>query len=74
MKKLLLALTVLGFAAAPALAAPSVEFSTADADANGEVTMEEATAAGLTWTEEQFAQSDTDQNGSLSEDEYNAAS
>lgn len=73
MKKLLLAIGILGFASAPALSAPTVDFATADANGDGQVTMEEATGAGLTWSAEEFAALDTDQSGALSEEEYKVA-
>ena len=73
MKKLILAFAFGTFAAAPALAADMASFSTADANADGMVTMEEGNAAGANWTEDQFKAADTDGNGSLSEAEYNAA-
>jgi len=71
MKKLLLALTVLGFASGSAFAQAS--FETIDTDQSGGVTLEEANKAGLPWTQEQFAAADIDQNGSLNVDEFTAA-
>ena len=71
MKKLVLALTVLGLAAAPAMAA-TMDFKSVDADGDGQVTLVEAMNAGLDWTAEQFAAADTDGSGGLSEEEYKA--
>ncbi|MBO6813929.1 MAG: hypothetical protein JJ891_03635 [Rhizobiaceae bacterium] len=71
MKKLLLAVTVLGFASGSALAQAS--FESIDADQNGGVTLEEANAAGLPWTPEQFKSADSDQNGMLDAEEFAAA-
>jgi opacity protein-like surface antigen len=72
MKKLILAVSILGFASAPAFA-QMVEFTAADANSDGSVTLEEATAAGLTWTDEQFTAADKDGSGGLSEEEYKNA-
>jgi len=72
MKKLLTAFAVAGLAAAPALA-QTADWKTTDANTDSMGTMEEATAAGYTWTEEQFKAADTDGNGSLSEAEFTAA-
>ncbi len=68
MKKLILALSVLGLAGGPALAA--VDFKTADANGDGQVSMDELKAADATITEDQFKSADADANGTLSEDEY----
>ncbi len=73
MKKLVLALATIGFAAAPAFA-QEADFAKVDANADGKVMMEEATAAGWTWTEEQFKAADTDADGGLNADEFKAAS
>lgn len=72
MKKLLTALALAGFAAAPALA-QTADWATTDANADGMVTMEEGATAGYDWTEDQFKAADTDGNGSLSEEEFTAA-
>lgn len=69
MRKLVLALSIIGFAASPALA-QMADFPTADADGDGQVTLEEATAAGFEWTPEQFSQADADASGGLSEEEF----
>lgn len=68
--KLVMALGLLGFATLPAQAQ---DFRTADTNADGMVTMEEAKAAGLQWTDEQFASADADANGGLSEEEFKTA-
>lgn len=68
--------TILPLAAVTALAltafanAQTVDFATVDADASGEATMEELTAAGVTVTDEQFAAADADASGGLSEAEF----
>lgn len=72
MKKLLATFAIVAFSAGAA-SAQMVEFSAADADANAMVTMEEASAAGLTWTAEEFAAADTDGDGSLNAEEFKAA-
>jgi len=72
MKKLVFALSVLGLASSPALAA-AMDFTKVDANGDGQVTMDEAKAAGLELTEQQFAAADVDKSGGLSEAEYKAA-
>ncbi len=72
MKKFVLALSLIGFGALPALA-QEADFATVDADGNGVVSMEEATTAGWTWTEDQFKAADTDGDGGLNEEEFAAA-
>ena len=72
MKKLIIAASVAAFATA-AFAAGEMDFAKVDADGDGQVTMEEATAAGWDWNEEQFAAADTDGNGTLSAEEFAAA-
>ena len=72
MKKLLLALSILGFSGAHALAQEK-DFTKVHANADGMVSMEEATAARWTWTAEQFAAADADGDGSLNADEFTAA-
>jgi hypothetical protein len=47
-----------------------MDFLKVDGDADGAVTLEEATKAGWTWTQEQFTAADKDANGSLSADEF----
>jgi len=71
MKKLILALTLSIFAISSAFA--QAAFASIDTDRNGGVTMEEAKAAGMLWTEDQFAAADKDQNGMLDEAEFAAA-
>lgn len=70
MKKLLTALSILTFTAGVAFAQ---DFGAIDADANSMVTMEEASAAGLTWTEEEFKMADANGDGSLDATEFTAA-
>ena len=72
MKKLILALSLTGFAALPALA-QEADFAKVDANADGMVSMEEAAAAGWTWTEDDFKGADADGDGSLNADEFAAA-
>lgn len=73
MKKLILALSFLGFSGVHAMAA-EMDMSVVDANADGLVSMEEATAAGWEWTEDQFKSVDADGDGSLNADEFAAAS
>ncbi|MFZ1813811.1 MAG: hypothetical protein WBO55_02960 [Rhizobiaceae bacterium] len=73
MKKLVVALALSGLVAAPAFAA-EMDFAKVDADANGAVSMEEATAAGWEWSEDQFKAADADADGSLNAEEFTAAS
>ncbi|MGB7285531.1 MAG: hypothetical protein WBC71_01230 [Salaquimonas sp.] len=72
MKKTILALGVLGFAAFPALA-QEADFMKVDANADGVVTMEEASAAGWGWTEDQFKGADADGDGTLNAEEFATA-
>ena len=76
MKKLILALSMAGFAAlsaqAPALA-QEADFAKVDANADGMVSMEEAAAAGWAWSEDDFKAADADGDGSLNADEFAAA-
>jgi hypothetical protein len=72
MKRLVVALIFSGFVAAPALAA-EMDFATVDADGDGSVTMEEASAAGWEWDVEQFEAADADGSGALEEEEFMAA-
>ena len=69
MRIMLLSLSIIGFAAAPALA-QMADFSATDANRDGIVTMEEAKAVGYEWSAEQFAQADLDGDGGLSEAEF----
>ena len=73
MKKLVAALALVTFVAAPAFAA-EMDMAKVDADANTMVSMEEAKTAGWEWTEEQFKAADTDADGSLNAAEFKAAS
>ncbi|MCB1427451.1 MAG: hypothetical protein H6889_10975 [Brucellaceae bacterium] len=72
MKKLVLALGLSTFAFAP-VHAQDADFATTDANGDGMVTMEEATAAGYTWSQEEFSAADTGGSGALSEEEFTAA-
>lgn len=72
MKKLVLAASAALLATA-AFAAGEMDFAKVDANADGQVTLEEATAAGWEWTAEQFTAADTDGNGTLSVEEFTAA-
>ncbi len=71
MKKLVLTLAAIGFAVAPALA-QEADFTKVDANADGQVSLQEATTAGWTWTEDQFKQADADASGGLSSEEFKA--
>ncbi len=73
MKKLILAMGIIGLATSGALA-QEMDYAVVDANADGSVTMEEATTAGWTWTEDQFKAADADGSGGLSTDEFKAAS
>jgi EF hand len=72
MKKIVLALGLSAFATS-AFAAGEADFAKVDANADAAVSLEEATAAGWTWTEDQFKAADKDANGSLSAEEFAAA-
>jgi len=72
MKKVVLALGLAALMAGPALA-QEMDFATVDADGNGQVTMDEATAAGWEWSAEDFKAADTDGNGTLSAEEFATA-
>jgi hypothetical protein len=72
MRKLIVALGLAGLLAGPAFAA-EMDFAAVDTDGNGEISMEEAAAAGWEWTEDQFAAADEDGSGGLNEDEFAAA-
>lgn len=71
MRILVVAAAIAGFTIGSAYAQAS--FDAVDADANGSITMEEAKAAGLPWTEEQFAVADKDADGALNAEEFAAA-
>ncbi|MCB1429946.1 MAG: hypothetical protein KDJ48_11190 [Nitratireductor sp.] len=73
MKKYVVALALSALVAAPAFAA-EMDFAAVDADGNGAVTLEEATAAGWEWTEEQFAAADKNSDGALDAEEFKEAS
>ena len=71
MKKLILALSITSFSASAATAQAS--FEAVDANANGTVSMAEATDAGLPWSQDQFTLADKDGDGELNPDEFAAA-
>lgn len=71
MKKVILALAISGFATSASFAQSS--FESIDADKSGGVTLVEASAAGLNWTQEQFNAADRDADGALNIDEFTAA-
>jgi hypothetical protein len=72
MRKLVIAFALASLSSLPAYA-QAADFKTTDADSDGQVTLEEPTAAGFKWTEEQFAAADADSNGVLSEAEFATA-
>ena len=72
MKKVVLALGLAAMIAGPALA-QETDFAAVDTDGNGQVTMDEATAAGWTWSQEDFTAADADGDGSLNAEEFAAA-
>lgn len=72
MKKVLLAVTLLGVLAS-SVYAQETDFAAVDADGDGMVTMEEATAAGWSWSDEDFSTADADGDGGLNEEEFVAA-
>lgn len=66
------ALTVAGFAAAPALAQGIPDFATVDTDGNGSASLAEIQVHWTTITAEQLATIDVDGNGELSPEEFTA--
>ena len=72
MKKVVIALGLAALISGPALA-QEMDFAAVDADGNGQVSMDEATAAGWNWTDEEFKAADADGDGALSEEEFAAA-
>ena len=70
MKKLLFAFLAVAFGTVSALAQMPT-FTVADANGDGVVSLEEATAAGL--TEDQFRTADANGDGGLDEEEFTAA-
>jgi hypothetical protein len=70
MKKLLLALLTVAFGTVSVMAQMPT-FAVADANADGMVSMEEATSAGI--TADQFTAADANADGSLNEEEFTAA-
>jgi hypothetical protein len=77
MKKFLIAFSIAGLvggaAVAPAMA-NEMDFTKVDANGDGKITMEEATAAGWTWTDDQFKTADADGDGGLNAEEFKVAS
>lgn len=72
MKKLILALSISGLTVASSYA-QELDMVKVDADGNGLVSLEEATAMGWSWTADQFAGADADGDGSLNAEEFAAA-
>jgi hypothetical protein len=70
MKKLLLALAVISFSL-PAFA-QTVDFTVADDNGDGTVTLEELGTTGVSFTAEEFARADADGDGVLNAAEYAA--
>jgi Ca2+-binding EF-hand superfamily protein len=71
MKTLVMVLSIMSFT--PAVAFAADDFAKLDSNGDGQASMDELTAAGLTWTKEEFASADKDGSGSLSKSEYEAA-
>ena len=71
MKKLILVLALTTFATSHVFAQTS--FTSIDVDQNGGISMDEAKAAGLPWTEDEFSAADEDGNGLLDQAEFAAA-
>jgi EF hand len=61
------------FVLSPAIAMAADDFPKLDSNKDGQVTIEELTAAGINWNKEQFAAADTDGSKTLSKAEYEAA-
>lgn len=72
MKKLILALSIIGLSAAASYA-QELDMVKVDTDGNGLVSLEEANAMGWAWNAEQFAGADKDGDGSLNAEEFSAA-
>jgi len=72
MKKIILALGFAGLMAFPAIA-QETDFATVDANGDGQVTLDEAVAAGWDWSTEDFQAADTNGDGTLDADEFAAA-
>jgi len=73
MKTLIGSLGLIGLLAAAPAFAGEMDFSKVDADGDGMVTMEEASAAGWEWSAEDFAAADANADGSLNAEEFAAA-
>ena len=65
---------VLAVSLLAATAAQAAEFAEVDTDADGAITLEEATAVMPDLTEDAFAAADTDEDGTLNADEFAAMS
>lgn len=73
MKNYLAILAAAGFVfASSAAIAATGDFEKADANADGELTLEEGMTVHSDWTEDAFQALDTDANGTLSKQEYDA--
>jgi len=74
MKNYLAVLSTAGFLfASTAAIAATGDFEKADANADGELTLEEGMVVHSDWTEDAFKALDTDANGTVSKQEYDAA-
>lgn len=74
MKMFAIAIASLGaLSLATAAFAAEGDFEKLDADADGQVTLQEAQAMHADWTAEAFQSLDADSNGALSKEEYEAA-
>lgn len=63
---------LIGLSATGGALAQDLDFATLDADANGEISMEELQVAIPDLTEESFAMLDIDASGAVSEEEFAA--
>jgi len=73
MKKIIIStLVVLGLSTAAFAQDAVLDFATVDADASGDISLEEATAAWPGLTEEIFKGADLDTSGSISAEEFDA--
>ena len=57
----------------PAIGLAADDFTKLDASKDGQVTLEELTAAGIGWNQDQITAADTDNSGTLSKAEYESA-
>lgn len=72
MSKIFTVMTIAGFVAATPAIAATVSFENADANSDGNVTMEEAKGVMPDLTAAQFEAMDTDKSGGLSKKEFSA--